>query len=95
MPNQLDGTVKDERSKALIELNDINEHAFTEKFIGRVMDVLIEKEIKDKPDYYEGYTRNYIKVIVHCMSADITGKIVDVEIKEAVKDYAIAKYGII
>ena len=90
MPNQLDGTVKDERSKALIELNDINEHAFTEKFIGRVMDVLIEKEIKDKPDYYEGYTRNYIKVIVHCMSADITGKIVDVEIKEAVKDYAIA-----
>ena len=90
MPNQLDGTVKDERSKALIELNDINEHEFTEKFIGRVMDVLIEKEIKDKPDYYEGYTRNYIKVIVHCMSADITGKIVDVEIKEAVKDYAIA-----
>ena len=26
------------------------------------MDVLIEKEIKDKPDFYEGYTRNYIKV---------------------------------
>ena len=85
MPNQLDGTVKDERSKALIELNDINEHTFTEKFIGRVMDVLIEKEIKDKPDYYEGYTRNYIKVIVHCMSADITGKIVDVEIKELIQ----------
>lgn len=90
MPNQLDGTVKDIRSKALIELNDKNEHAFTEKFIGRVMDVLIEKEIKDKPDFYEGYTRNYIKVIVHCMSADITGKIVDVKIEEAVEDYAIA-----
>ena len=50
----------------------------------------IEKEIKDKPDFYEGYTRNYIKVIVHCMSADITGKIVDVKIEEAVEDYAIA-----
>ena len=46
MPNQLDGTVKDERSKALIELNDINEHTFTEKFIGRVMDVLIERKLK-------------------------------------------------
>ena len=46
MPNQLDGTVKEMRSKALIELNDINEHAFTEKFIGRVMDVLIEKKLK-------------------------------------------------
>ena len=90
MPNQLDGTIKDIRSKALIELNDKNEHAFTEKFIGRVMDVLIEKEIKDKPDFYEGYTRNYIKVIVHCMSADITGKIVEVKIEEAVEDYAIA-----
>ena len=90
MPNQLDGTIKDIRSKALIELNDKNEHAFTEKFIGRVMDVLIEKEIKDKPDFYEGYTRNYIKVIVHCMSADITGKIVDVKLEEAVEDYAIA-----
>ena len=50
----------------------------------------IEKEIKDKPDFYEGYTRNYIKVIVHCMSADITGKIVDVKLEEAVEDYAIA-----
>ena len=58
--------------------------------VADTINVLIEKEIKDKPDYYEGYTRNYIKVIVHCMSADITGKIVDVEIKEAVKDYAIA-----
>ena len=90
MPNQLDGNIKDIRSKALIELNDKNEHAFTQKFIGRVMDVLIEKEIKDKPDFYEGYTRNYIKVIVNCMSADITGKIVDVKIEEAIEDYAVA-----
>ena len=90
MPNQIDGNIKDERSKVLIELNNINEHAFTEKFIGRVMDVLIEKEIKGKPDFYEGYTRNYIKVIVHCMSSDITGKIVDVKLEEAIEDYAIA-----
>ena len=91
MPNQLDGTIKDIRSKALIELNDENEHAFTEKFIGRVMDVLIEKEIKDKPDFYEGYTRNYIKVHVPCNCADVTGKIVDIEITEAENEYGIAK----
>ena len=90
MPNQLDGKVKDERSKKLIELNDINEKAFTEKFLGREMDVLMEQGVKGKEDVYEGYTRNYIKVIVHCMSADITGKIVDVKIEEAVEDYAIA-----
>ena len=90
MPNQVDGNIKDIRSKALIELSDKNEYDFNKKFIGRVMDVLIEKEIKDKPDFYEGYTRNYIKVIVNCMSADITGKIVDVKIEEATCDHVVA-----
>ena len=90
MPNQVDGNIKDIRSKALIELSDKNEYDFNKKFIGRVMDVLIEKEIKDKPDFYERYTRNYIKVIVNCMSADITGKIVDVKIEEATCDHVVA-----
>lgn len=88
MPNQIDGNVKDERSKLLIELSDKNENQFIKKFIGREMDVLIEKELKDKPGIYEGYTKNYIKVLVSCISADITGKIVDVVIKDAIGDYA-------
>ena len=90
MPNQIDGKIKDERSKKLIELNDINEKAFTEKFIGREMDVLMEQRVKGKEDVYEGYTRNYIKVEVHCMAANITGRIVDVKLEKAEKDYAIA-----
>lgn len=91
MPNQLDGKVKDERSKKLIELNDINEKAFTEKFLGREMDVLMEQGVKGKEDVYEGYTRNYIKVEVHCMASNITGRIVDVRLEKAEKDYAIAE----
>ena len=91
MPNQIDGKVKDERSKKLIELNDINEKAFTEKFLGRQMDVLMEQRVKGKEDVYEGYTRNYIKVEVHCMAANITGRIVDVRLEKAEKDYAIAE----
>ena len=91
MPNQIDGKVKDERSKKLIELNDINEKAFTEKFIDREMDVLFEQQVKGKEDVYEGYTRNYIKVEVHCMAANITGRIVDVKLEKAEKDYAIAE----
>ena len=91
MPNQIDGKVKDERSKKLIELNDINEKAFIEKFVGREMDVLMEKGVKGKEDVYEGYTRNYIKVEVHCMAANITGRIVDIRLEKAEKDYAIAE----
>lgn len=90
MPNQINGTIKDERSKKLIELSDKNEFAFNEKFLGKEMDILVEKELKDRPDFYEGYTRNYIKVIVHCMSSNITGKIVSVKMQEAEKDYVIA-----
>ena len=91
MPNQIDGKIKDERSKKLIELNDINEKAFTEKFLGKEMDVLFEQPVKGKEDVYEGYTRNYIKVEVHCMAANITGRIVDVRLEQAEKDYAIAE----
>lgn len=91
MPNQVDGNIKDERSKKLIELNDRNEKAFTEKFIGREMDILIEQQVKSKKDIYEGYTRNYIKVEVPCLAANIAGKIVDVKLQKAEKDYAIAE----
>ena len=91
MPNQINGKVKDERSKKLIELNDINEKEFTEKFLGREMDVLMEQGVKGKEDVYEGYTKNYIKVEVHCMAANITGRIVDVRLEKAEKDYAIAE----
>ena len=89
MPNQIDGKTKDERSKLLIELSNKNEHDFIEKFVGREMDILVEKELKDRPNIYEGYTRNYIKVEIDCMAADITGKIVDIKIEKAEGEYAI------
>ena len=91
MPNQIDGTIKEKRSKALIELSNKNEEAFIKRFIGKKMDVLIESEVKGKESFYEGYTKNYIKVNVPCKCADINGKIVDVEIQECLGETAIAK----
>ena len=89
MPNQIDGRTKDERSKLLIELSNKNEHDFIEKFVGKEMDILVEKELKDRPNIFEGYTKNYIKVEIDCMAADITGKIVDIKIEKAEGEYAI------
>ena len=89
MPNQLDGTVKDKRSKALIELNNKNEEDFTKSLLGRVMDVLIEQPVKGKDGVYEGYTRNYVKVEVNGIEEDLKGQIVDCKIEEAIGDYAI------
>nr|WP_304286711.1 tRNA (N(6)-L-threonylcarbamoyladenosine(37)-C(2))-methylthiotransferase MtaB [Clostridium paraputrificum] len=90
MPNQLDGTVKDKRSKALIELNNKNEGDFTKSIVGRVMDVLIEQPVKGKDDVYEGYTRNYVKVDVKGIEENLKGRIVNCKIEEALGDYAVA-----
>ena len=92
MPNQLDGNVKDERSKALIALNDKNEGDFTESLVGRVMDVLIEQEVKGKTGVFEGYTKNYVKVEVNNASSDMKGQIINCKIEKACGDYAIGTY---
>ena len=92
MPNQLDGTVKDKRSKALIELNNKNEGDFTKSIVGRVMDVLIEQPVKGKDDVYEGYTRNYVKVEVKGIEENLKGRIVNCKIEEALGDYALATF---
>ncbi|MGG7176525.1 tRNA (N(6)-L-threonylcarbamoyladenosine(37)-C(2))-methylthiotransferase MtaB [Clostridium paraputrificum] len=92
MPNQIDGKVKDERSKALIDLNDKNEAAFTEGLVGRVMDVLIEQEVKGKEGVFEGYTRNYVKVEVNKATIDMKGQIIKCKIEKACGDYAVGTY---
>jgi threonylcarbamoyladenosine tRNA methylthiotransferase MtaB len=91
MPNQIDGNIKEKRSKELIDLSNRNEEAFINKFIGERMTVLIENKVKGKDDFYEGYTNNYIKVNVPCKCSDLNGKIVDVEIEKCLGEIALAK----
>lgn len=73
----------------LIDLVTKMNMTFIEKFVGKEMDILVEKELKDRPNIFEGYTKNYIKVEIDCMAADITGKIVDIKIEKAEGEYAI------
>ncbi|WP_069649307.1 tRNA (N(6)-L-threonylcarbamoyladenosine(37)-C(2))-methylthiotransferase MtaB [Caloranaerobacter ferrireducens] len=60
--NQVDGTVKTERSRKLIELGEKLNKTFNERFVGKIMDVLFEEEVKGQPGLMEGYTTNYIRV---------------------------------
>ena len=89
MENQIDGKIKEERSKKLIALNKINEREFTKSLVGRTMDVLIEQEFKGEEGIYEGYTRNYVKVHVKGISEKEIGKIINVKILEEKGDYSI------
>lgn len=86
MKDQVDGKIKEERSKALIELNNINEKSYHEKFIGREMNVLLEQEVKGKDGIFEGYTKNYIKVEVEGASKDKIGNFVNCKLEKAYSD---------
>lgn len=92
MPNQLDGKIKEKRSKALIQLNEKNEEDFIKKYIGENMSVLLEQKVNEDDGSLEGYTRNYIKVKVKKTKADMRGKIINCNIKEAYAEYAVGCY---
>ena len=59
MPNQIDGSVKEQRSKILLKLSDDNEKMYNSQYVGKTVEVLFEE--KDG-EYYKGHTTNYIEV---------------------------------
>ena len=60
MPNQIDGNVKEERSRNLIELSDKNEKEYNERYIGREVEVLFEEPyVENGKRYMKGHTTNY------------------------------------
>ena len=59
MPNQIDGNIKEKRSRRLIELSDKNERSFLKGYIGKEIEVLFEQK---EGEYFKGHTSNYIVV---------------------------------
>lgn len=90
MQKQIDGNVKEARSKKLIELNKKLEDKFMSKFVGRVMDVLYEDNFKENKTLYEGYTKNYIKIVSEAQSI-LTGQIADTKVKSIENGYIIGE----
>ena len=90
MAFQVDGLIKEERSKRLIELNKINEVEFMERFTGRDMKVLYEEAVSGKENTYVGYTENYIKVITES-EENLEGKIVTTKIVSIEKENMIGR----
>ncbi len=69
-PNQIDGTIKEMRSKRLIALSNQKEEEFASQYIGKEIEVLFENE-------FEGHTTNYIKCIAnHKMEANTIQKVI-------------------
>ena len=63
MPKQIDGNIKEARSKKLIELSNENQKMYNQQLVGKEVEVLFEdKEVKDGITYFRGHTQNYILV---------------------------------
>ena len=77
MPNQIDGNVKEERSRKLIELSDKNEKEYNNQYIGKEVEVLFEEpHLENGKRYMKGHTTNYLATKVQ------TNKKLDNEIRK-------------
>ena len=96
MPNQIDGKVKEERSKRLIELSNKNELEYNKTYVGKTVEVLFEEE---KDGMNRGHTQNYMVV---CSPIDkkatdginkenLDNKILNVLCQEANQEYIAGK----
>lgn len=90
MKDQIDGNIKNERSKILIELGEGLTKSFNKKFIGKSLEVLYEENIEE--DIYEGYTSNYIRVKTKSKK-NLINKDIDTNISNIQDIYLIGKIG--
>mgnify|MGYP001450574533 CR=1 FL=1 len=88
--NQVSPEVKERRSNLVAEIARKNQNKFIEKFINNNFKVLFEQELKNRKNYYEGLTPNYIRIIAES-AYDISGRVVETMLKEVKDDYAIGK----
>ena len=86
MPDQIQGDVKERRSKKLIELSNENQKQYNQNLIGKDVEVLFEE--KNKEGYYKGHTQNYI-LVEYKTDEELENKIVKVNIKKAEIEYVI------
>lgn len=64
MPNQVDGNIKKDRVKRLIDLSHNLWLDYTSKFIGTRQTVIVETKFEN--DYVIGHSSNYLKVLLPC-----------------------------
>lgn len=88
MLEQIEDSVKTQRSKILIDLANSIFKEFMKQFIGRTVPVLVETEKKE--NLFEGYTTNYLKVLLK-NDINIKNKIVYVRIKSVRNDYLVGE----
>jgi len=76
MENQIDSTIKEKRSKILLNLSNDNQKEYNNKYIEKEVEVLFEE---NDNKYFKGHTKNYIMVKIKTKN-NLSGKIKKVKI---------------
>lgn len=79
MPNQVSAEIKEERSKRLIELSNLNELNYNKAEIGKEVFVLFEER---DGEFFKGHTANYLYIKVKT-DKDIQNIILKIKLTEA------------
>jgi threonylcarbamoyladenosine tRNA methylthiotransferase MtaB len=82
MPQQISAAVKKERTQEMLTLAKNSARDFQQRFMGKTMEVLWEKE---SGGVWSGLTGNYIKVYIKNMK-DLTNRILPVKLVKLYKD---------
>ena len=87
MPNQINGNIKEERSKKLIELSNKNELYYNNSYKNKEVEVLFEEK---KGEYYHGHTKNYI--LTYCKTEEnLENKIKKIVCKDIFDDHIVGE----
>jgi threonylcarbamoyladenosine tRNA methylthiotransferase MtaB len=74
--------------KRILQLTAISKTCalnYKKRFLNKDMDVLIEECSKENKEYWEGYTDNYIKVLVKSKQS-LKNQLIPVRLKRIIKD---------
>ena len=87
MKEQVDGNIKEERSRKLILLSNKNQKEYNETYVGKEVEVLFEEE---KNGIWQGYTKSYI--VSHYKTLEnIENKIIKLKCMQAKEEYIIVE----
>jgi len=78
------------RTGILREIADDCALKYRKMFLGRELKVLIEGKAKNSPYYWQGYSGNYIKVLIKS-GFDLKNKLVNLKLKRLSGDYVLAE----
>lgn len=78
MDNQINPKIKKQRSRILLDITNKYENKFLRSHIGKTMEVLFERPLKNMNGYYEGKTGNYMTAAA-VSDENISGKYFNVK----------------